>query len=662
MPSPSARRAAICFCWVLFLAIPASVFGQTNYYAADGTQYAIIGSLPGDQIYPDVALNSSGGYVVWQDNITDPIGEGISAMALNSTLSGSGDIFQVNTTSTNDQTDAHVALSKKGPAAFVWMGGPASHTQIFGRVLSVSGKWFNTTNFLVSPYTNTFENNPAIAALTNGNFIVVWASYNQASSNSQMDIYGQMLSTNGAKIGTTFLVNQFTAYNQRNPAVAALKNGGFVVAWVSEQERSSAPDWGANTSAYSASSTPEPSLDIYHRLYTISGTNAIPSTSEILVNQDDNPCSSPAVATASDGSYMITWCADDLANITNGWDIYECSFTNGVGGTVTPVNSYTYGDQYNPRISVIGGDYLIVWTSLGQDGSREGVYGQFMHEGNTPVGSEFLVNTTTVGQQMEPAVASDGAEQFLSVWTSFTFGPNSFDLFAQRYVNIAASLEPLGAPFISAPFNLSGGVYQPELTVSWPPVQGLSISNYQVYVDGEATDTVAVVSNQWTMTAQNGLTTNDTHWFAVKYETTTGYGSPLSPYASGTTWSGIYWGTPPYVIPIEWMNMYYGTNQAAWPLAGAPVVAGGPSLWQIFTTGGNPTNSATWLQTQLTQSAQGMFLSWNTQPGKTYQVQVTTDFKTWSNFGAPRFEAGTSDSIYVGNGAAGFYRVQLLRQ
>src|SRR5579859_4023913 len=88
MPLPSARRAAVCFCWVLFLAIPAAVFGQTNYYAAEGTQYPIIGSLPGDQLYPDIALNANGGYIVWQDNITDPIGEGINAMRLNSTLSG----------------------------------------------------------------------------------------------------------------------------------------------------------------------------------------------------------------------------------------------------------------------------------------------------------------------------------------------------------------------------------------------------------------------------------------------------------------------------------------------------------------------------------------------------------------------------------------------
>ena len=56
-----------------------------------------------------------------------------------------------------------------------------------------------------------------------------------------------------------------------------------------------------------------------------------------------------------------------------------------------------------------------------------------------------------------------------------------------------------------------------------------------------------------------------------------------------------------------------------------------------------------------------MFLNWNTQPGWTYQVQVTTNLKTWSNLGAPRFAAGNSDSIFVGGSPAGFYQIMLLR-
>jgi hypothetical protein len=402
-----------------------------------------------------------------------------------------------------------------------------------------------------------------------------------------------------------------------------------------------------------------PSVDIYARLYD---SNGVASTSEFLVNSNFNPCANPSVAAGSDGSFLVAWGAHDMVNPTNGWDIYARSFSsNGIGGAITLVNTYLYGDQYAPRVSAIGTDYLVVWTSLGQDGSREGVFGQFLH-GNGLVGGEFCVNTTTIGQQMLPVVASDGANQFLAVWTSYTGSPYNFDLFAQRYINlnVATSLPAMSAPFVWVPFVLSNSVYQPQIVVSWPVVAGLSIADYEVAVDG-VTNVGVTTSNVWTMAAANGLAANSTHSFQVDYVTATGLRSPLSPSASGTTWSGLYWGSTNSPIPFEWMVQYYGSNISLWPSASAATAAGGPTLAQVFLSGGNPTNSATWLRTTLTNTSQGMYLIWNTQPGATYQVQVTTNFMTWSNVGTPRFAAGTSDSIFVGGSPAGFYRIVLLR-
>jgi hypothetical protein len=320
---------------------------------------------------------------------------------------------------------------------------------------------------------------------------------------------------------------------------------------------------------------------------------------------------------------------------------------------------------------------LIVWTSLGQDGSREGVYGQFVHEDGSLVGGEFRVNTTTVSSQMQPAVASDGAQQFLVIWTSFTGNPYSFDLFAQRYANVAAVLQPMSAPFIYAPFVVSNGVYQPQLQVSWSAQQGISIADYKVYVDGAATPMVLTTNNVWTMTAANGLAANSTHSFQLSYVTTDGRRPQLlSSPASGTTWLGYYWGTPPNAIPVEWMTMYFGP-QSSWPSPTADSDGDGMNNYQEFLAGTNPTNSASVLSVQISrtspgqqsnqaqlsgQTPAGMYVIWNTQPGLTYQVQMTTDFVSWSNLGSPRFAAENSDSIYVGSGAAGYYRVLLLRQ
>src|SRR5271156_3592096 len=81
-----ARRAAICFCWGSFLVVSGDVFGQTNYYSTNGTEYAVIGFFPGDQVMPDAAVTPNGGFVVWEDNITDGDGRGVSAQRLDGTL------------------------------------------------------------------------------------------------------------------------------------------------------------------------------------------------------------------------------------------------------------------------------------------------------------------------------------------------------------------------------------------------------------------------------------------------------------------------------------------------------------------------------------------------------------------------------------------------
>lgn len=648
----------------IFMAVSAAflpalaAWGQTNYYGPNGTEYAIVGSLPGDQVFPSVAISSTGGFVVWQDNVTDGDSWGISARRLDATLSGSLSPFRVNVVGAGSQQNPRVALLKNGGAVFAWQGGQLGHQHIYARFLSPTNTFLTANDLLVNTFTNNFQLNPVLTVLNNSNVVVVWTSYNQAGSNSMQDVYGQILSPTGQPVGTNFLVNQFTSFNQRTPAVAALAGGGFVVTWVSEQQRQTVV---TNSAYVSSSAALLPSVDVYARLFNAAGAVA---GNEFLVNADNNPCANPAVAAATDGSFLIAWTAQDLANHNNNLDVHARTFTSaGIGGTVFYVNSYLYGDQYAPRISALGLDYLIVWTSLGQDGSREGVYGQFVHADGSLVGGEFRVNTTTIGQQMQPAVAADGVGQFLVLWTSFTGYPNTFDLFAQRYLNASAILQPMSAPFVWVPFVTSNGVYAPQLVVSWPPLSGLSVSNYEVYVDASNAPAAFVAANQWTMTAANGLTTNSPHSFQLDYVMTDGRRSPLSPSASGTTWSGLNWGG----IPYEWMAAFFGGyyngkyTTTYWPAAGNPLTSGGPSLAGIFQSGGNPLDSTTWLQTTLTKTAQGMFLGWNPQPGATYQVQVSTDFNAWSNVGSPRFAAGTTDSINVGGSSVGYYRVVLLR-
>jgi hypothetical protein len=644
------RKAIACSC--LAVALTGAGLAQGTF-VTNGTEYAIAGTLPGDQAYPAVSLSTNGGFLVWEDNVTDGDGAGISALRLDSSFSGMYSPFRVNQIGAGYQERPKVALLKNGGAAFVWQGGKLGFQHIYARFLSPSNTWLTAKDVLVNTFTNNFQTSPVIATLTNGNVVVVWGSFNQASTNSFQDLYGQILSPSGQKLGGEFAINSYTPYNQRSAALAPLKTGGFVVAWVSEMQRGGPVD-NFGTNAFSTANT-QPSVDIYARLFDANG--AVQSY-EIPVNTGTDPCGTPSLAVGSDGGYMVAWSQKNLQTRNYSWDIYARPFSGTTGGASRLVNTTLYGDQYLPQVSVLGTDYLIVWTSLGQDGSREGVYGQFLRGDGTPVNGEFRVNTTTVGQQMEPAVTSDGYGEFVAVWTSFVGGTGSFDLYAQRYINANLALPAMEPPFVYVPFVLVSNIYQPQLQVSWPIQAGLPVNRYEVYVDGAATAAASVTTNVWTMTATNGLTAASTHSFQVDYVLVDGRRSPRSGATSATAWSGNNnWGG----IPFDWMAYYYGSDGSTWPRANVPLIAGGPTLLQVFLSGASPLEQSTWLRLSMARSLQGYFLNWNPQPGLIYQVQISTNLSGWSNLGSPRFAAGSVDSLNVGGNNTAYYRVLRLR-
>ena len=138
------RKASLCGLGVV-LAVPGIVWGQATVIP-QALEYPIAGSLPGDQIHPQLALSASGGFLVWEDNITDGYGQGLSAQRLDSSYSPALAPFRVNVTAAGDQERPRVALLSGGGAAFVWQGGPRSAEHIYARFLSSSNLWLSTND------------------------------------------------------------------------------------------------------------------------------------------------------------------------------------------------------------------------------------------------------------------------------------------------------------------------------------------------------------------------------------------------------------------------------------------------------------------------------------------------------------------------------------
>jgi len=137
---------------------------------------------------------------------------------------------------------------------------------------------------------------------------------------------------------------------------------------------------------------------------------------EIPINTETNgPQTRPDVAMAPDGRSVVVW--ESYLQDGAGWGIFGQRFDadGSPAGSEFQVNSTTSGDQrYAAAAMAPGGAFTVVWR--GFDVSGDGIRGRWFNADGAALGANFIVNTTTNGDQNEPAVAIDGSGDALVVW------------------------------------------------------------------------------------------------------------------------------------------------------------------------------------------------------------------------------------------------------
>jgi hypothetical protein len=261
-----------------------------------------------------------------------------------------------------------------------------------------------------------------------GNFVVVWASFDQ--DGDKWGIYGQRYGSGGNPLGLELQVNTHTSSNQLRPSIAMNGPGDFVVVW-----------WSLNQGG--------DDYDIYGQRYD---TTANPLGSEFMVNSHAAGTQRDAsIAIDGSGNFIVAWAS--LGQDGDGWGIYGRRYDN-TGSPVGPefqVNTYFTSHQSAPSVAMNGtGDYVVVWQSLGQDGDGSGVYGQRYDAMGNTAGPEFQINTYTANYQSDPSAALDETGNFVVVWQSFEQDGDSDGIYGQRYDNTG---NPAGTEFRISTFK-----------------------------------------------------------------------------------------------------------------------------------------------------------------------------------------------------------------
>lgn len=302
------------------------------------------------QLAPSVAPLESGGYVVtWMSSLTaDGTTHDVYAQLYDSSGVAQGAVTVVNTTTTGNQFYPAAAALADGGYVITWDAGGEIYTQRYDQSgVAQGGETLVTT----TPTDATSQQWSSAAGLEDGGYVVTWMAYDQ--DGTAWNVYAQRYDASGAAQGVATMVNTTTSDHERDPAIAALADGGYVISWMT-------------VNAFGTG-------EIYAQRFDADG---VAQGGEILVNTSTGGDQwFPSVAALPDGGFIVTWKGHD----SNGNGVFVQSFdANGVAqGSETLVNTTTAGHQTNPSVATLAdGGFVVAWMSPNQDGSGFGVFSQ----------------------------------------------------------------------------------------------------------------------------------------------------------------------------------------------------------------------------------------------------------------------------------------------
>jgi uncharacterized repeat protein (TIGR01451 family) len=267
-------------------------------------------------------------------------------------------------------------------------------------------------------------------------FVAVWRSEGQDGDAG--GIFGRRFDHTGMALGPEFQVNSYTTGTQGAPVVAHTSDGGFLVVWADQEQRA------VVGKHYDGAGMP--------RCCDFQAGRSLPSSNGATT----------AVSRAADGSSVLAWASLNLDGSILGVFGQRYDSAGTPLGPEFQVNTYTSSNQAFPSVSHLqDGGFVVVWNSIGSDGSNYGIAGQRFEADGSPRGAEFTVNTYTTGRQLRPEVSDTPHGGFVVVWHGESAASAGSDSASGRlYDSAGTALGPeftVGAPGIYPNLGRSDG-------------------------------------------------------------------------------------------------------------------------------------------------------------------------------------------------------------
>jgi Ca2+-binding RTX toxin-like protein len=364
----------------------------------------------------------------------------------------------VNSTYARSQAHSDVTRLANGNFIVTWVDADFNTTAgrfIRAQVFAPDGTALGAELTLVSANVGT---EPTIAALANGGFVVAWRPLGS--------VVAQMFDANGVATSPVINVSPTGAFGIGRPDIAVLANGGFAVVW--DDERTT----GADISRQG----------VHLRAYDQNGASV---GGDVLVNTATSRSQFDASITAlAEGGYVVAWTDTGAGSVIKA-QIYSAAGTR--VGTEFKVNSSAtvYGSVAASVTLLANGNFAVAWYESGPVDSAHHV--QVFTPAGARVGAESSVLSGLSGTQTGPVIAALSDGGYAIAWT--TDGASTADgsgkaVLVQVY---GADGQPNGAPML-VNSQTGGDQLDPSIValadgafvVTWTDLNGVGADDDQV--------------------------------------------------------------------------------------------------------------------------------------------------------------------------------------
>ena len=331
--------------------------------------------------------------------------------------------IQVNTRTSLDQTNAAISIDPNGNFVVVWSSYYSNKSnEIRGRRFAADNSPIDANEFEINSNQSGNQSEPSVVTDAIGNFIVAWQGPDVNEQN-QDDIFARWFDVNGMPLGDEFRINDNAENKQHYPKLAINDSNMLAIVWESEN------------------AGPEPNTSIiYCKLYDSNGFHDV---NEFQVNTQPD-CYYPDVAIDPNGNTTVVWLEGKRPNFTVMARLFDpngAAKTNPIAVSTWDISSFT-----QPAIKMDpAGCFLITWDGDPNLSSMDDIHARIFEPNGTPLGEQFIVNTTLENAQQNPKVAMNDLGQFIIVWDSkIDPNVNERDIYARRFYSDG---KPIGNEF-----------------------------------------------------------------------------------------------------------------------------------------------------------------------------------------------------------------------